>query len=27
VASCDIFKFSEGQLVDISSYVIELNQS
>ena len=26
VASCDIFRFSEGQLVEITSYVIELNK-
>lgn len=26
VASCDIFQFSEGRLVGITSYVIELNK-
>jgi ketosteroid isomerase-like protein len=26
VASCDIFRFSEGRLVGITSYVIELDQ-
>jgi ketosteroid isomerase-like protein len=27
VASCDFFRFSEGRLVEITSYVIELNES
>ncbi len=27
VASCDVFQFSDGRLVEITSYVIELNQS
>jgi uncharacterized cupin superfamily protein len=26
VASCDVFQFSEGRLVEITSYVIELNK-
>ena len=26
VASCDVFQFSDGQLVEITSYVIELNK-
>ena len=26
VASCDVFQFSEGLLVEITSYVIELNK-
>ena len=26
VASCDVFQFSDGQIVEITSYVIELNQ-
>ena len=26
VASCDVFEFSEGRLVGINSYVIELNK-
>jgi hypothetical protein len=27
VASCDVFRFSDGRLVEITSYVIELNKS
>ena len=26
VASCDVFQFSDGRLVEITSYVIELNK-
>ena len=26
VASCDVFQFSDGQLVEITSYVVELNK-
>ena len=26
VTSCDVFQFSDGQLVEITSYVIELNK-
>lgn len=26
VASCDVFHFSDGRLVEITSYVIDLNQ-
>ena len=27
VASCDVFQFSDGRLVEVTSYVIELNKS
>jgi uncharacterized cupin superfamily protein len=27
VASCDVFQFSDGRLVEITSYVIELNKA
>jgi SnoaL-like domain len=26
VASCDVFRFSDGRLVEITSYVVELNK-
>ena len=26
VASCDVFQFSDGRLVEVTSYVIELNK-
>ena len=26
IASCDVFQFSDGRLVEITSYVIELNK-
>jgi hypothetical protein len=26
VASCDVFQFSDGRLVEITSYIVELNK-